>query len=311
MTQQIPNTTLQEGVEVSRQVSHGVYFFDTVPGEGPADDGIHAIYGGMEECAPYYRIEREGFPYRAMEFVIGGEGELILNGRRHVLRAGTIFSYGPNCTLRIRTEPANVLHKYFVCMQGVELGRALAAAGLGEGQCRRMAEPFEIQRCWDHLIADGRALRRGRREVCGAQLRLLLVKLAHMADVGVLPAGGGAESTFLRCRGYIDQHAARLDSVAAVTAETGVARAHLSRLFRRFQGESPYRYLVRRRMSLAAERLMKGDCRVKEAARHIGMSDPYHFSRLFKEVYKVAPSAFVREVVGSGNVVADQGSSSR
>ena len=115
-----------------------------------------------------------------------------------------------------------------------------------------------------------------------------------MPNAGAKPLGSGAESTFRRCRSLVDQHAATMASIEDISVQTGVARAHLSRLFRRFQGEAPYRYLVRRKMSLAAELLVKGDCLVKEAARQVGIADPYHFSRLFKDVYHLAPTAFRR-----------------
>ena len=289
------------GMEVSTQVLQGTYFFDTVGAAAAAKSGLHALYGGVEDCAPDYRIERERFPYCSLELVVAGEGEVILNGRRHRLRPGAVFSYGKTTTVRIRPEPQQGLRKYFVCMQGGELASALGAAGLNEGQCRWVAQPFEIQRCWDGLIADGRSLSPGRSAVCAAQLHLLLVKLAHMPDAGATPLGGGAESTYLRCRAAVDQHAATMSSIEDIVARTGVARAHLSRLFRRFQGEAPYQYLIRRKMSLAAELLVRGDCLVKEAARQIGMSDPYHFSRLFKETHHLAPTAFRRLMTRGGS----------
>jgi AraC-like DNA-binding protein len=41
-------------------------------------------------------------------------------------------------------------------------------------------------------------------------------------------------------------------------------------------------------MNLAAAFLVQGGL-VKEAAQHVGFSDPYHFSRCFKAVHGVAP----------------------
>ena len=66
------------------------------------------------------------------------------------------------------------------------------------------------------------------------------------------------------------------------------------RWFRRYQGTSPYQYLLRRKMNLAAEHLVENGGLVKEAAQRIGFADPYHFSRAFKAIHGVAPRALLR-----------------
>ncbi|MCC5025506.1 MAG: helix-turn-helix transcriptional regulator [Candidatus Synoicihabitans palmerolidicus] len=72
----------------------------------------------------------------------------------------------------------------------------------------------------------------------------------------------------------------------------GVESAHLSRLFRRFLDISPHRYLLQQKMVIAAEKLVGDGCLVKEAARTVRMDDPYHFSRVFKQVHGQSPTAF-------------------
>jgi AraC-like DNA-binding protein len=63
----------------------------------------------------------------------------------------------------------------------------------------------------------------------------------------------------------------------------------LGRWFRTYQGTSPYQYLLRRKMNLAAEFLLASDGLVKEAAARVGFSDPDHFSRVFRAVHGVPP----------------------
>ena len=64
-------------------------------------------------------------------------------------------------------------------------------------------------------------------------------------------------------------------------------------LFRRFLGVSPHQYLRRRKMALAAAYLLERGGRVQDAAARVGMDDPYHFSRAFKAVHGVPPSALL------------------
>ena len=70
--------------------------------------------------------------------------------------------------------------------------------------------------------------------------------------------------------------------------------AYLCRLFRRFDHQSPYQFLMRLRMARAAELLQDANRLVKQVAHELRFSDPYHFSRAFKRVYGVPPEQIAR-----------------
>jgi AraC-like DNA-binding protein len=74
-----------------------------------------------------------------------------------------------------------------------------------------------------------------------------------------------------------------------IAAAIGIKPTSVCRLFRRFQGTSPYQYLLRRKMIQAAEYLVETGGLVKEAAQRVGFADPYHFSRCFKAIHGVSP----------------------
>jgi AraC-like DNA-binding protein len=101
-----------------------------------------------------------------------------------------------------------------------------------------------------------------------------------------------ALSTYEQCRQYIDRHFARLRTLAEIAAECNVNNAYLCRLFQRYDHQSPYQYLLRLKMNLAAERLQRPGSLVKQAADEVGFSDPFHFSRVFKNFLGISPGAF-------------------
>jgi AraC-like DNA-binding protein len=102
--------------------------------------------------------------------------------------------------------------------------------------------------------------------------------------------GDAAEDLFLRCRALIDGRLEQEATLGEIAATAGLRPSSLCRLFRRFQSTSPYQYLLRRKMILAAELLVESGGLVKEAAQRVGFADPYHFSRCFKAVHGLAPS---------------------
>lgn len=278
---------------LSTQVSGSRYFFLGLTGTSRA--GVIPAYGGFEQCDPDYVVQREGFPFCALELVAAGEGTVRLNGAEHALRAGSLFHYDPGTRLEIRTDPARPMAKYFLCLTGARARARLRAAGLRSGGLVQLAMFTEVQRLWDDLIREGGHHRATAGRLCAALVEVLLLKIEELAGLPVAP-GHAAEETFLRCKGVIETRAASLGTLADITRAVGVAPTRLSRLFRRYQGRSPYQYLLHRKMALAAEALMNPATLVKEAAAMVGFHDPYHFSRCFKQVHRVAPKDFQRSL---------------
>lgn len=75
------------------------------------------------------------------------------------------------------------------------------------------------------------------------------------------------------------------------------SREHLSRVFRRLLGKSPYQYLVRKKMLHACRLLKETDLASKTIAARLGYSTAAQFTRTFKRVMHMEPSRF--RVVGS------------
>jgi AraC-like DNA-binding protein len=78
-----------------------------------------------------------------------------------------------------------------------------------------------------------------------------------------------------------------------------VSAGHLSRQFRRAYGESPYGYLMTRRIERAMALLRRGDLSVTEAGFAVGCSSLGTFSSRFTELVGVPPSTYRRQAAGA------------
>ncbi|HWA27850.1 MAG TPA: AraC family transcriptional regulator [Lacunisphaera sp.] len=278
---------------LSTQVSNSRYFFLGLAAQRRR--GLLPAYGGFEQCNPDYVVQREAPGFAVLELVVGGRGTVQLNGQTTPLRAGMLYYYDPGTRLEIRADPAQPLAKYFVCFHGRSANPRLAAAGLRPGGIVRLALFAEAQHVFEELIREGGHHRATAGRICATLAEVLVLKIEELAGLSVSP-GRAAEETFLRCKGTIEAQTARLGTLTDMTRAVGVGPTHLSRLFRRYQGLSPYQYLLRRKMALAAEALMNPATLVKEAAAQVGFTDPFHFSRCFKQVHRVAPREFQRSL---------------
>jgi len=278
---------------LSTQVSGSRYFFlELTDGSGA---GVVPKYGGFERCNPDYLVQREKFAFAALELVVEGEGTATLNGRTFPLRPGALFHYDHRTRLEIRTDPARPMAKYFLCLTGSRAAQRLRTAGISSRDVIPLAMYAEVQRVWEDLIHEGRYHRATAARICAALVEVLLLKIEDLAGRSVAQ-GQLAEETFLRCKGAIEAQAGQMGTLQDITRHVGVGPTRLSRLFRRYQGLSPYQYLLHRKMALAAELLMDPATLVKEAAAQVGFADQYHFSRCFKKVHRVAPKEFQRSL---------------
>lgn len=72
----------------------------------------------------------------------------------------------------------------------------------------------------------------------------------------------------------------------------GLSKAHFSREFRRTFGESPYVYLLTRRLERAAALLRNTDYSVAEICLEVGLKGVGSFTTSFKRVYGMTPTAY-------------------
>jgi AraC-like DNA-binding protein len=98
-----------------------------------------------------------------------------------------------------------------------------------------------------------------------------------------------------RVRDRIDREYAQPLDVEALARGAHMSAGHLSRQFRLAYGESPYSYLMTRRIERAMALLRQGHLSVTEVCFEVGCSSLGTFSTRFSELVGVSPSVYRRE----------------
>jgi AraC-like DNA-binding protein len=102
-----------------------------------------------------------------------------------------------------------------------------------------------------------------------------------------------------RVRDRIDREYAQPLDVEALARDAHMSPGHFSRQFRRAYGESPYSYLMTRRIERAMALLRRGDLSVTEVCFEVGCSSLGTFSTRFTELVGVPPSTYRRRDTGA------------
>jgi AraC-like DNA-binding protein len=95
-----------------------------------------------------------------------------------------------------------------------------------------------------------------------------------------------------RARDLIDREYARPLDVAALARAALMSTAHFSRQFRATYGETPYSYLMTRRIERAKALLRRGDMSVSEVCAAVGCSSIGSFSARFTQLVGETPTTY-------------------
>ena len=95
-----------------------------------------------------------------------------------------------------------------------------------------------------------------------------------------------------RARDLMDREYARPLDVPAMARTALMSPAHFSRQFRAAYGETPYGYLMTRRIERAKALLRRGDRSVTEVCLEVGCTSLGSFSARFTEIVGESPSAY-------------------
>ena len=107
----------------------------------------------------------------------------------------------------------------------------------------------------------------------------------HLRDLAVLR----------RVRDRIDREYAQPLDVEALARDAHMSAGHFSREFKLAYGESPYSYLMTRRIERAMALLRRGDLSVTEVCFEVGCSSLGTFSSRFTELVGIPPGVYRRQ----------------
>jgi AraC-like DNA-binding protein len=79
-------------------------------------------------------------------------------------------------------------------------------------------------------------------------------------------------------------------SVEEMASYTGRSRASFKRDFKKISPLSPQKWIIRKRLEAARQKLRNGDRKVSDVCFEVGFKNLSHFSRVYKETFGTAPS---------------------
>lgn len=257
------------------------FFLPEWQGRRRGDMTLCLVAGGCEWCAPDFVVDRQDFPFLAFEFVSRGKGTATLAGRCHEVDAGHAFFYDSGVPHLIRSSSDEPMVKYFFNFTGRRAVAWMHDLDLAPGSVWRVTDASRVVMLLEEVI--DHALRGGRfgLRAASATLEHALVLCADSRQPATTRLDP-AYATYLRCRSHLLRNYPVLVSIEQAAKACHVSAAYFTRLFQRYDTETPLACLTRLKLSQAAVKLRQPDALVKNIAAELGYKSTAHFSRAFK-----------------------------
>ncbi len=284
----------------SNQVKDERQVFLGFPLEQPKDVSVVSV--GFEKCLPDFIVDRDSYPqlgknnnlmqFTTFEFIISGEGKLRLGTSNHHLQPGSCFCYQVGTYHKISSSKSKPMVKYFMVLAhslNFEIETSTNDQTSNFQNIRNIGEIIEL---FELILGNANSGTIHGISICNLLAYTLTLKFSESKNTGQ-EKQVRAWDTYNRIHQHMRKNYFRIKSIEELASDLNIDPAYLSRVFRRFHNESPYRFLIRLKMGHAASLLLSSRKLVKDIAYELSFENPFHFSRTFKSVYGVSPENFL------------------
>lgn len=231
-----------------------------------------------------------------MIYIVEGSGEFNISGTNYVLNQGDMAIYNPGVQHEERSSNEGPF-KIFYCgvtnlhIEGVPFGMLLPPSVDPVISCEKYA--FKVESYLSEILQECDSQVLGYETLSNNLLMSLITLIYRIVDVKhQFQNLQGKNEITIRTKEFIDRNYTQNITLKDIADTLYVSQHYLSHLFKRDIGDSPFNYLIRRRIEESKRLLAESNCPVHEIAARVGYSNDKYFSMLFKKVTGQTPSGF-------------------
>ena len=252
---------------------------------------------GYQRCESGYTWGPATRDHYVLHFVAEGKG--ILKGPFGTLEvpAGGLFCIRPGDLCCYIADDETPWEYYWVGFNGTEARRLMSLTPFTDGVQLIFPENTDrLRRCLKRIY-DARG------NGAAAEARMLGGLYLFLGTLMEEPGGGQLHQS--TAKQYVDQavryishNFSRDITIEDIADSVGISPSHLYRVFSQEMDMPPTRFLTNYRITEACALLRDGGMTIGEVAASAGFKDPLYFSRVFKKVKGISPTAYERKKAG-------------
>jgi AraC-like DNA-binding protein len=228
--------------------------------------------------------------YWLLVYMLSGDVSLSLNGTRNqFVHQGNVAVIPANTEFTIGLDPGSYVCAYYVGFKGKSLDERKVCTAIDElVPITEVGLSIELVEFFQSLLETGRYYTEGTQRELGASIVLLVAKIVnrkHELQI-IHPKITMIDQAKALMHYHVHDHISIEDIARAIHLPVSTFR----RMFKQIVGLSPYQYLLTCKIDVAKKELLKADVPQRIIAEHLGFTDQYHFSRVFKHITGQRPS---------------------
>ncbi|GAB6992253.1 AraC family transcriptional regulator [Paenibacillus pini] len=262
----------------------------TIPALQGGHLDLHLQFFGKEECLPCHSWGPGLRDSYILHFIHSGKGTFFLNGQPCVRSAGQGFVIFPDTLVHYEADASDPWTYSWVGFRGLLAKSLLYRASLSAAHPLYEASDSEIMTSFFRELAESYDQPHADVLSQGILYRTIaeLIRCSP-ASSEKTTSTFSKEAYLSQATDFIENNFSQKISVLEIARSVGLNRTYLSGLFKSQYGVSLQRFLLEYRMNRAASLLKEPELSVSDIARSVGYTDPFLFSKMFKEVMGVSP----------------------
>lgn len=241
---------------------------------------VNPLLCGEECCEPLHSFGPFVRQYYLLHYVCSGKGVYHVREERFEVGEGQIFVIFPHEVTTYIADSQNPWHYCWIGFESsLDLSKALPSYVLTVPECAHIFNAF---------LDSGYIVSNREWYIC-SKLYELLSLLSTQSH-----SGQNRALQYVRmAQNYIEMNYHQRELRVEKLAENlNLDRSYFSKIFRRYTGKPPQRYIVDFRLDKATELIARRGFAPGEAAQRVGYGDVFIFSRMFRKRFGMPPSAY-------------------
>ncbi|WP_223067741.1 AraC family transcriptional regulator [Paenibacillus caui] len=258
---------------------------------------ITVLFCGEQQTPPGHKYVQVHLDHVLVHFVLSGRGRFMPSGKAYDLNPGDSFFIFPGEVSGYISDDEQPWKYQWVALKGGYVLRFLKEIGITpESPISSTARPERLIRLYRSIYRTFEQNQVSCDMEAGGTARLLLAR--YMEDQQLLSPSIASMDTEIKQQinqmaGWINTRYMEPLSIEDMSRQLGYHRTYLTRMFREQLGMSPMQYLTSVRLERAAVLLRSSyPLTIEEVGHSVGYRDALYFSKLFKQKFGTAPSAY-------------------
>ena len=231
-------------------------------------------------------FEREAFPYYVFEYVLKGEGTVIIDNRiKFKARENDVYILPKYYNHKFYPDPGNPWQKIYLILDGTFAEQCIQNYGLNQ---KYLFSACNIKECFYEMRNVFLSVN-PRLNHMAAKVFLDIIQRLYDHDSS---SGKQISPDVAAIKDIIDNNLCESLDLNKICRNIQRSKSYMIRRFKEETGRTPYDYLLSGKIELAKKILSLTDFSIKEVAEKLKFADQYYFSGIFKKKAGISPKAF-------------------